>query len=162
MNAIQAVQVMMDKGILKINSKGEIWRLAVLTRAGDKKPITPKRAECRMKNGYLGVKVCLQNKQFLALAHRVVWTILRGQIPPLMDINHIDGNKQNNDPSNLEIVTRSQNLKHAVNTGLRAYTCTAASLKPQAIKLREDGLSYSQIAKKTGVSLTTAFRAVNE
>lgn len=35
------------------------------------------------------------------------------------EINHIDGNKKNNHVSNLEWSTRSENVKHAFDTGLR-------------------------------------------
>ena len=36
----------------------------------------------------------------------------------LLQVNNIDGNKQNNDFRNLEWVTPSQNTKHAYDNGL--------------------------------------------
>lgn len=35
-----------------------------------------------------------------------------------LEVNHVDGNKKNNDIHNLEYVNRSQNVKHAYDTGL--------------------------------------------
>lgn len=36
-----------------------------------------------------------------------------------LELNHIDGNKENNKADNLEWVTRSENMKHAFDIGLR-------------------------------------------
>jgi hypothetical protein len=44
-------------------------------------------------------------------AHRWVWMIEVGEIPKGFDIHHKDGNKDNNDISNLELITRSEHQK---------------------------------------------------
>jgi hypothetical protein len=45
------------------------------------------------------------------LAHRVVWALYHGAWA-LGTIDHIDGNRQNNTPSNLRDVSHSQNLRN--------------------------------------------------
>lgn len=50
--------------------------------------------------------------------HRVVHELFIGQIPNKFDVNHIDGDNQNNIYKNLEVLSRSENLKHAYKTGL--------------------------------------------
>ena len=51
-------------------------------------------------------------------AHRLVAKhfILNDKL--LKEVNHIDGNKQNNNYSNLEWCTTQENTKHAINNGL--------------------------------------------
>ncbi len=62
----------------------------------------------------------------LRRAHRVIWEAVHGQIPDGLEINHIDGDKHNNSLSNLELVTRSENLTHAIRTGLKKPVCGEA------------------------------------
>ena len=50
--------------------------------------------------------------------HRCVWEAYNGAIPKGLEVNHIDGVKANNDLSNLELVTRVENVRKAVETGL--------------------------------------------
>ena len=56
-------------------------------------------------------QIGLSCKHFLV--HRLVYECYNGDIPDKMQINHIDSNRQNNCIDNLELVTRSENAKHA-------------------------------------------------
>jgi predicted DNA-binding protein YlxM (UPF0122 family) len=51
-----------------------------------------------------------------------VWIAFNGLIPYKIQINHIDGIKNNNHPLNLELATNAQNVKHAYDTGLNKVT----------------------------------------
>ena len=63
------------------------------------------------KHGYRRVKV---NGKYV-FEHRAIWEKLNGPIPPEMFIHHKDGNRLNNDISNLELVTyESHRRKHSI------------------------------------------------
>lgn len=68
-------------------------------------------------NGYL----CVRIGGRIRTVHRLVASAFVPNPDPsvLLEVNHIDGNKTNNDPSNLEWVTSSQNSQHAFRNGLR-------------------------------------------
>lgn len=51
--------------------------------------------------------------------HALVMAAFVGPCPDGLEINHIDGDKSNNHPENLEYVTRSENTIHALRIGLR-------------------------------------------
>lgn len=65
-------------------------------------------------------------------------------------VNHIDGNKQNNCASNLEWMTRWENLKHAMTTGLKYSVLTEESVR-NACLLLEQGYSIVDVAAKLSV-----------
>ncbi|MCK9474070.1 HNH endonuclease signature motif containing protein [Sulfurimonas sp.] len=54
----------------------------------------------------------------MASVHRIVYEAFVGEIEKTKEINHIDGNKHNNNIENLEMITHSENMKHAHKTGL--------------------------------------------
>lgn len=52
------------------------------------------------------------------LIHRLVAETFLGYPGDQYEVNHIDGNRYNNDISNLEWITHTENMKHGVRLGL--------------------------------------------
>lgn len=60
--------------------------------------------------------------------HRLIWTIMNGEIPEGMQINHLDENKTNNSISNLALVTPKENVNWGTRNA-RAGVALSKSLK---------------------------------
>jgi hypothetical protein len=71
------------------------------------------------KNGYKYVMLYNNKKRRNVLVHRLVAETYISKIDIKMTVNHIDGKKSNNNKNNLEIVSSSENQKHAYKNGLR-------------------------------------------
>lgn len=92
-------------------------------------------------------------------AHRIVWAIVKGECPSDKQVNHKDGNKGNNKIENLELVTASENSRHAVETKLRvipkgedSYSAILTNdIVLSIYKLLELGLSNEDIADKFNI-----------
>lgn len=113
-----------ELGELTIDTQGRVWRVAARrwcrwTNATRTIPCQPRRAE-KMSGEYMQVRVAIDGRRVGALAHRLVWRHFNGPIPEGLTINHKDGIKTNNAPSNLELATISEQAIHAISTlGLR-------------------------------------------
>lgn len=91
------------------------------------------------KNGYKKVRLCCKDlapgKTHTFSVHRLV---LENFNPVSnmseLQVNHIDGNKNNNSLSNLEWITCYENIHHAIDNHLRAEINGAAKLNIQQIK----------------------------
>lgn len=106
-------------GWFTVKEDGSIWRHVEWHGGGAPSFSTtePRRAECSKSSpdGYPRVLFHHQGQRLKVSAHRIVWIVTnRRPIPEAMEINHKDGNKANAHPSNLELVTRAENVRHAI------------------------------------------------
>ena len=70
-------------------------------------------------NGYLNVKLRIDNKSKNVKVHRILAMLFIPNVDNKEQVNHIDGNKYNNNINNLEWCSRSYNMKHAYKLGLK-------------------------------------------
>lgn len=105
------------------------------------------------KYGYPFYRLTRNGKKIDLLIHRIVWAKYGDK--PLEEglvINHKDGNKENNDISNLELVYQAENNKHAYATGLRqpvkGHVVNSQSFADQIRQDHANGMSYNTIITK--------------
>ena len=104
------------EGLYEVDSMGNVYS-CVQTSSRRKGKLKP----CNRSNHYLYVNLYKDGKATKYFVHRLVAEAFIPNLKRLPEVNHIDGNKQNNSVDNLEWCTRSQNTSHAFKTGLRNY-----------------------------------------
>ena len=77
-----------------------------------------------IRNGYKSVCLSIDNIKQTHYVHRLVAETYIPNPNNLPCVNHIDGNKLNNDVSNLEWVSHKENSQHASKMGLNDYQKT--------------------------------------
>ena len=129
-----------------------------------------RKSEWILKNrksskGYLRVNFCKNTKHYTKSIHRLVLETFN-PIESMNDleVNHKDGNKENNKLYNLEWCTSSENNKHAYKIGLKEKTKGEINGMSKLLEkdvilifsdLEEGKLTQRKIAHKFGVSYTT-------
>ena len=116
--------------------------------------------------GYKRHCYCVNNQPKYHSVHRSVWQSFNGEIPPHLQINHKNGIKDDNRLENLELMTPSENTKHAYQVlGIPGKKNPCPGSKNGRAKLKEDdapkirrlyseGLSQQRIADLYGVNQT--------
>jgi len=74
-------------------------------------------------SGYWCLNLTVNYKWKSVTIHRLIAIAFIPNPNNYRTVNHIDGNKQNNDISNLEWCTQKENCKHAFRTGLHKPSC---------------------------------------
>lgn len=175
-------------GKLFIDAEGKIWRTEKSTggRARNIVRLDDVRAENKMPNGYLQVQVYDGGKRICCSAHRLVWYYQNGRIPSGKIVHHIDGDRGNNNPSNLMLMTHSEhNLYHShvpwnknsknqkadnsfdvAEWHSRTVATKTANYLKRATKTFEfrhhDGMTVKELAAFLGVSTRTVYQHLTD
>ncbi|UVI32076.1 hypothetical protein [Paenibacillus spongiae] len=126
------------------------------------------------KKGYPILWFSEQNKSYGYSLHEVI-AVASGMDILNRQINHLDGNKQNSHPSNLEVTDAFGNMKHAYETGLldKAGLYKKGS-KHRDAKISEDtvieirrlyaetDMNRYEIAEKFNISYATVSSVINK
>lgn len=99
-----------------VNSEGQVFSYYGISKTTMKPFI--------INSGYYTVNFCINDKRTKKLVHRLVAQAFIPNNNGYPCVNHIDGDKLNNNYKNLEWITYRDNNKHAANTGLKKGKCT--------------------------------------
>lgn len=114
-----------------------------------------------VKKGYAFYKY---DSKILA-AHRIVYQKFNGDLVCGLEINHKDGNPLNNHCSNLEQVTKSENLQHSYDVLKRVINYGAAKINIDIAReirnLHKDGKKFKQPCELFNLSKGTISYIVN-
>ena len=87
--------------------------------------------------GYKRTTLTLDGERRQWLVHRLVAQTYIENPSHRPHVNHIDGCKSNNDPSNLEWVTHAENMAHAARMGLM-FSSSGPGMESPAAKLTDE------------------------
>ena len=106
------------------------------------------------KDGYLTLMLPQGNVKRSLKVHAVVAATFIGKRPEGFDINHLNGNKEDNRVENLEYVSRTNNMRHArdVLNSAGEQILTREQAEKIIVLLTEGRLAQYQIASMFGVS----------
>lgn len=95
--------------------------------------------QCRSPTGYVRVKLYKNAVPKCYMVHRLVASAFLPNESNKSQVNHKDGNKENNNVDNLEWVTQSENQIHAYINGLNTTRFAIEATKKRVVQKSIDG-----------------------
>lgn len=116
-------------------------------------------------DGYRRVNLRRSGRQGSYHIHRLLLLTFRPTKNTKLQVNHIDGNKLNNNLDNLEWCSHVDNLRHAWETGLRTQPCHIKLTEDQVREIRatyskNSSLTLKSLGEKYGVTLHAIHKIV--
>ena len=155
----------------QINQFGEI---RTLKNSPKLKKFDILKPQLNNRNGYVYQMLYKNGKPKLVRIHRLVAKAFIPNPNNFIQVNHIDGNKQNNNASNLEWCDQHYNMKHAYKTGLqkpsekqRKAIINSNKLKQKKVCQIKDGKiinifsGISEASRQTKISISCISRCCN-
>ena len=150
-------------GDYKITKNGEVWSFKRDKPRKLKKRISP--------DGYVWYNLSMNGNQYTERTNRLVAEAYIPNPDNKNTVNHIDGDKLNNHVSNLEWATRSEQMEHAYNLGLKkpmegVKSPVSKLTEGDVIEIRSRYKNHCKIncmiplAKEFGVSQSTINKCV--
>jgi len=148
------------EGIYGINKKGDVYSA-----------FSGKHINTDVNNfGYKRVVLCSNKIKKRFFLHKLVAETFIPNNENKEQVNHKDGNKQNNNVSNLEWVTPSENILHAWSTGMLRVTpnyiqernrkIPVSDYKDLVEKYKNGSLDIKTLAKKYDVTPSAIYNCV--
>lgn len=144
------------EGFYEVSSLGRVRRTAFTQGT---KPSRKFLKNLIGTNGRQYVGLRKGGKKHRVTVYSLVAKAFIGPVPDGKEINHIDGCCTNDQLTNLEYVTKSENLKHSYKNGhtrMRGELCGKAKLNANQVleirKMRSLGFLFKDIAASFGIS----------
>jgi hypothetical protein len=106
-NDVYIEQLVQDRRY-EVRAEGTVWTTVCRTGKQSLKGEWRQLAFVVSESGHLSIKY---QRKHLAI-HRIIYRRFHGPLREDYAVNHIDGDKRNNTPSNLEMITHSENMLH--------------------------------------------------
>lgn len=161
-------------GIFDIRGDGTIWKTGRLAGpfGSQRFGIIRRRRADALTSHYYQTRWAVDGIRYQPMSHRVVFRKFIGCIPADLTINHRNGNKLDNRPSNLELATSKEQSIHAITVlghipfggpqhGANNKNASLTNSDVHEIKTRKEcGERVSMIARRFSISESHCYKII--